>query len=115
MGHVVLGAINVASAGFAMMWSVDVFGLRAIIVYGVLAVIGGLTVLAGLWIRDGAPRGAMLAAALDVGRVALLVLGASSAKLMDVVVTVGALAGALWILPELRAERAAQAERARRG
>ncbi len=61
MGHVVLGAIGVANAGFALMWSVDQGGALALLFFGTFLLFAGATVIAGLWIKDGLWRGAVLA------------------------------------------------------
>lgn len=114
IAHVAFGAIGVSGAAIAMMALVDRAGLEALLLSGTLALVGGAGVLAGLWIRDGRWRGAVLAAVLDLAHLALMLLGSGRAGLLDVVLRVALLGGALWIMPELWGERATAAERATR-
>lgn len=100
IGHVVLGAL---ALGGAVSSLVMVAGAGAMVVAVPLAVIGAVTALAGLWLKDGQRRGALLAGGLDLVRLLLLVLAWPSASLLDLVLTVALLAGVVWVYPTLSA------------
>ena len=97
-GHIILGALGVVSAGVSIIF-MGAFTLEAAGASLLLLTVAGLTVLAGLWIRDGHRRGAILAAGLDVCRLAVLVLAGSLG--VDMVLTIALLIGAIWVLPML--------------
>jgi hypothetical protein len=68
--------------------------------FGAIIVMAVATILAGLWLRDGRPRGAVLAIVVDGVRLVLLVL-ATRAITFDVLLAAGLLGAAIWLWPEL--------------
>ena len=106
IGHVVLGALALGGALVGVVTSMDTAPLGALVVFGLLALVGGLTALAGLWLRDGQRRGAILAAGLDVARLLLLLLAWPRTSGLDLVLTLALLVGVLWVWPSLPARNA---------
>jgi hypothetical protein len=115
IGHVVLGASALGGALFGAVMGVDHGALGALIVSGLLAAIGVVTAVAGLWLKDGQRRGGLLAGGLDLARLLLLVLAWPRTSLLDVVLTVGLLGGVLWVYPTLGATDAGRLARPPRG
>ena len=99
LAHVVLGAYILASAGFTFLFA-DVFSLWVPVL---LVFQAALMVVAGLWLRDGRRRGAVLAGVLDGARLVMQLLLSQSIGL-DVVVSLALLAAVGWLLPTLHSK-----------
>jgi predicted benzoate:H+ symporter BenE len=103
LAHVVLGAIGFVGAGIAFLFSGPAPGVA--LVLAVLMLIGpALTVLAGLWLRDGQRRGATLAVVVDVSRIALLAITGALFSLSTALIA-AMLIGAVWLWPTLEAKK----------
>lgn len=101
LAHVVLGAYVLASAGFAFLFA-DVFSLWVPVL---LLFQAALLVVAGLWLRDGRRRGAVLAGVLDGVRLVMQLLLSQSIGL-DALISLALLAAVGWLLPTLRSKAA---------
>jgi len=97
--HVVVGAWILVQTALALLLAgsemMDVLASSAI-----SGTLGVAMALAGLWLRDGRRRGAMMAAALDGLRV-LLVLFIGETSTLDILLAVALLAGVVWVWPLL--------------
>ena len=82
------------------MMFLESLSLRTVAGPIILLILAAMCLLAGLWLRDGQRRGAILAAVLDSARLALLLLSPGRFGL-DSVVTLGLLVGAIAVLPTL--------------
>ena len=72
-------------------------GLRTVAGPLILLILAAMCLLAGLWLRDGQRRGAILAAVLDGS----LLLFSPARFGLDTLVTLGLLVGAIAVLPML--------------
>ena len=106
LAHVVLGALSLGTGIFGLVFAVNGVGMGTggLIANGLLLVSAVMTVLAGLWIRDGRRAGALLALPIDGLRV-VLALVAPAGSLLDLVASVALLGGVLWVLPTLGGAR----------
>jgi hypothetical protein len=101
LAHVVLGAYVLTSAGFAFLFA-NVFSLWVPVL---LLFQAALLVVAGLWLRDGRRRGAVLAGVLDGVRLVMQLLLSQSIGL-DALISLALLAAVGWLLPTLRSKAA---------
>ncbi len=99
LAHVIIGAIALGGGLLSVMF-LESLSLRTVAGPLILLILAAICLLAGLWLRDGQRRGAMLAAVLDGARLSLLLLSPARFGL-DTLVTLGLLVGAIAVLPTL--------------
>jgi hypothetical protein len=100
--HVVVGAIGIVGLMVAMIFGDLLLSAGWLVGMGVVGLIHAATVLSGLWIRDGKPRGAALAVCIAIARIGLSLY--QRAFGLDLVIAAVLLAGAVYVWPALRAE-----------
>lgn len=100
LAHVIVGAYGLFVGTFGTLFAFSVPTPAMLVLSVGLVATGLLTVLAGLWLRDGRPRGAVLAAVLDSLRLALLVWAQRDIS-VDVILTAGLLGAVVWLWPTL--------------
>lgn len=99
--HVVAGAMAAVPALFALAMTAEHGSAGARVAAGVMLLLGGGLAAAGLWLRDGQRRGAVLAVVLDGLRLLLLLLALPRAGALDLACGAGLLGGAVWLWPTL--------------
>ncbi len=99
LAHVIIGAIALGGGLLSVMF-LESLSLRTVAGPLILLTLAAMCLLAGLWLRDGRRRGAILAAVLDGARLSLLLFSPARFGL-DTLVTLGLLVGAIAVLPTL--------------
>ncbi|HLL91021.1 MAG TPA: hypothetical protein VK324_17100 [Tepidisphaeraceae bacterium] len=99
--HVVAGAMAVGPALFVLAMTAEHGSAGERVAAGAMLLLGGGLAAAGLWLRDGQRRGAVLAVALDGLRVVLLLLAFPRTGALDFAFAAGLLGGAIWLWPTL--------------
>ena len=103
LAHIVLGAIGLSSGLFGVVFAANDGETVRLIVHAAALGTGLLIILAGLWLREGRRRGAVLAAVLDSARLILL-LWATRNFTLDVILAGAFLASVIWLWPTLSHE-----------
>jgi hypothetical protein len=112
VAHVAAGAVAVCVALFAFVMTAEYGTAGERVGAGVTLLLGAGLAAAGLWIRDGQRRGAVLAAALDGLRVLAVALAYPRGSGPDLVLSLLLLGGVVWLWPTLAAGAAPAGERA---
>ena len=101
VAHVVAGAMAAAPALFVLVMTAEYGSVGDRVVAAAMLLLGGGLAAAGLWLRDGRRRGAVLAVVLDGLRLLLLLLALPRTGVLDLAFGAGLLGGALWLWPTL--------------
>lgn len=100
LAHIIVGSAGLLTGTIGVMFSETgaspaPIGLFVAVIVSALAMI-----LAGLWLRDGKRRGAMLAVVVDILRLGLVMLASRSIN-FEVLLAVGLLGAVVWVWPDL--------------
>ena len=106
MAHIGVGAYGLLSGSFGVMFAVDNGPPGMLLVLGGVVVTALLIILAGLWLRDGRPRGAVLAVVLD-SMLLVLLLWAARDITLDAMLAAALLGAVIWLWPTLADKEAA--------
>ena len=112
VAHVVAGAMAATAALFVLVMTAEYGSAGDRVTAAVMLLLGGGLAAAGLWLRDGRRRGAVLAVALDGLRLLLLLLALPRTGALDLAFAAALLGGTIWLWPTLGPPAAATARRA---
>jgi hypothetical protein len=112
IAHVVAGAMAAVPALFVLAMTAEYGSAGERVAAGAMLLLGGGLAAAGVWLRDGQRRGAVLAVMLDGLRLVLLLLSLPRAGALDLAFAAGLLGGALWVWPALGSRAGADPRRA---
>ena len=101
VAHVAAGAMAAVAALFVLAMTAEHGSAGERVTAAVMLLLGGGLATAGLWLRDGRRRGAVLAVALDGLRLLLLLLALPRSGALDLAFALALLGGTVWLWPTL--------------